>query len=200
MITMHLARLLGGDLLFGLMSAVAFSTILAVVAGLTISISSATSHDLVLGVRNGRALSEWAEVAVFRLAAFVTSALGIALAILFQKENITFLILMAQTVAASTTFPLLILAIYWRGLTATAAIAMGLFGLVTSFSCYMWLLRVAPPSRVATYAFVNPMVAVLLGWAVAGETLNAGTLAAMALVVVAVAVTVTAPRPQTRNT
>ena len=132
MITMHLARLLGGDLLFGLMSAVAFSTILAVVAGLTISISSATSHDLVLGVRNGRALSESAEVAVFRLAAFVTSALGIALAILFQKENITFLILMGQTVAASTTFPLLILAIYWRGLTATAAIAMGLFGLVTS--------------------------------------------------------------------
>ena len=105
MITMHLARLLGGDLLFGLMCLVSC---------------------------NGRALSEWAEVAVFRLAAFVTSALGIALAILFQKENITFLILMAQTVAASTTFPLLILAIYWRGLTATAAIAMGLFGLVTS--------------------------------------------------------------------
>ena len=77
-----------------------------------------------------------------------------------------------------------------------------LFGMVTSFSCYMWLLRVAPPSRVATYAFVNPMVAVLLGWAVAGETLNAGTLAAMAIVVVAVAVTVTAPRPaaQTRKT
>lgn len=75
-----------------------------------------------------------------------------------------------------------------------------LFGLVTTFSCYMWLLRVAPPSRVATYAFVNPMVAVLLGWAVAGETLNAGTLAAMAIVVVAVAVTVTAPRPQTRKT
>lgn len=77
-----------------------------------------------------------------------------------------------------------------------------LFGLVTTFSCYMWLLRVAPPSRVATYAFVNPMVAVLLGWAVAGETLNTATLAAMAIVVVAVAVTVTAPRPkiQTRNT
>ena len=132
MITMHLAQLLGGDLLFGLMSAVAFSTILAVVAGLTISISSATSHDLVLGVRNGRPLSERTEVAVFRLAAFVTSGVGIALAILFQKENITFLIVMGQTVAASTTFPLLILAIYWRGLTAAGAITMGMFGLATS--------------------------------------------------------------------
>jgi len=132
MITMHLARLLGGDLLFGLMSAVAFSTILAVVAGLTIAISSATSHDLVLGFRGGRSLNERSEVALFRTAAFVTSAVGIVLAILFQKENITFLIVMGQTVAASTTFPLLILAIYWRGLTATGAIAMGLFGLVTS--------------------------------------------------------------------
>jgi drug/metabolite transporter (DMT)-like permease len=77
-----------------------------------------------------------------------------------------------------------------------------LFGMVMTFSCYMWLLRVVAPARVATYAFVNPMVAVALGWAVAGETLNAGTLIAMAIVVVAVAVTVTAPRPvpQTRKT
>lgn len=132
MITMHLARLLGGEVLFGLMSAVAFSTILAVVAGLTISISSATSHDLVLGLRGGRSLTERSEVGLFRLAAFVTSLIGTGLAILFQKENITFLIVMGQTVAASTTFPLLILAIYWRGLTAAGAIAAGLFGLVTS--------------------------------------------------------------------
>ncbi|WP_336971194.1 cation acetate symporter [Sphingobium aromaticiconvertens] len=132
MITMHLSRLMGGDLLFGLMSAVAFSTILAVVAGLTISISSATSHDLVLGLRRGPPLSERSEVALFRTAAIATSILGTLLAILFQKENITFLIVMGQTVAASTTFPLLILAIYWRGLTASGAVAAGLFGLVTS--------------------------------------------------------------------
>lgn len=132
MITMHLARLLGGDLLFGLMSAVAFSTILAVVAGLTIAICSATSHDLVLGFRAGESLGEASEVALFRLAAIVTSAIATGLAILFQKENITFLIVMGQTVAASTTFPLLILAIYWRGLTATGAVAAGLFGLTTS--------------------------------------------------------------------
>src|SRR3546814_6560579 len=84
-------------------------------------------------------ISDWSSdvcssdlVAIFRLAALVTSAIGVGLAILFQKENITFLIVMGQTVAASTTFPLLILAIYWKGLTAAGAIAAGLFGLVTS--------------------------------------------------------------------
>jgi len=132
MITMHLARILGGDMLFGLMSAVALSTILAVVAGLTISIASATSHDLVLGLRGKGVLQEHKEVALFRAAAVVTSLVGTLLAILFQRENITFLIVMGQTVAASTTFPLLILAIYWRGLTGAGAIAAGVFGLVTS--------------------------------------------------------------------
>lgn len=131
MITMHLVQILGGDVLFGLMSAVAFSTILAVVAGLTISISSATSHDLLPGVLKG-GLSERRELALFRLAAVVTSAIGTLLAILFQHENITFLIVMGQTVAASTTFPLLILSIYWKGLTTTGAVAAGLFGLITS--------------------------------------------------------------------
>lgn len=134
MITMHLSRIIGGDLLFGLLSAVAFCTILAVVAGLTISISSATSHDLVLGLYRGPTLSERREVAIFRLAAVVTSAIAMLLAILFQNENITFLIVMGQTVAASTTFPLLILAIYWPGLTARGAIAAGLFGLITSLA------------------------------------------------------------------
>ena len=69
---------------------------------------------------------------LFRLAALITSAVATALAILFQAENITFLIVMSQTVAASTTFPLLILAIYWRGLTVAGAVSAGLFGLVSS--------------------------------------------------------------------
>lgn len=130
MITMHLARHLGGDLLFGIMSAVAFSTILAVVAGLTVAISSATSHDIVAALRN-KALSDKHEVLVFRLAAVVTSAAAVALAVLFQHENLTFLIVMGLNVAASTTFPLLILAIYWRGLSPAGAIAAGAIGLVS---------------------------------------------------------------------
>ena len=64
---------------------------------------------------------------------------------------------------------------------------------MVTFSAYMWLLGRVAPTRVATYAFVNPAVAVLLGWALAGETLDAATLAATAVIVAAVAVAVSAP-------
>lgn len=64
------------------------------------------------------------------------------------------------------------------------------FGTVLTFSAYVWLLRVVAPARVATYAFVNPAVAVVLGWAVAGESLTAGALIASAVIVAAVAVAV----------
>lgn len=70
-----------------------------------------------------------------------------------------------------------------------------LAGTVVTFSAYMWVLGKVAPTRVATYAFVNPAVAVLLGWALADETLSAATLAATAVIVVAVAVAVTA-RPR----
>jgi drug/metabolite transporter (DMT)-like permease len=63
-------------------------------------------------------------------------------------------------------------------------------GTVVTFAAYVWLLRHVPPTRVATYAFVNPAVAVLLGWAIAGESLSVGTLLATALIMVAVAVAV----------
>ncbi len=70
-------------------------------------------------------------------------------------------------------------------------------GTVVTFSAYMWLLRHVAPTRVATYAFVNPAVAVLLGWAVAGESLSSGTLLATAVIIGAVAVAVSdRPRPQ----
>jgi drug/metabolite transporter (DMT)-like permease len=64
------------------------------------------------------------------------------------------------------------------------------FGTVLTFSAYMWLLRVVAPARVATYAFVNPAVAVVLGWALAGESLTAGAVVASAVIVAAVAVAV----------
>lgn len=64
------------------------------------------------------------------------------------------------------------------------------FGTVLTFSAYVWLLRVVAPARVATYAFVNPAVAVVLGWAVAGESLTTGALVASAVIVAAVAVAV----------
>ena len=73
---------------------------------------------------------------------------------------------------------------------------MVVFGTVVTFASYMWLLARVSPSRVATYAFVNPAVAVLLGWSLAGEELSPGTLAATGVIIVAVAVAVTAPARQ----
>jgi drug/metabolite transporter (DMT)-like permease len=69
------------------------------------------------------------------------------------------------------------------------------FGTVLTFSAYVWLLRVVAPARVATYAFVNPAVAVVLGWALAGESLTAGAVIASAVIVVAVAVAVSEREP-----
>ncbi len=69
------------------------------------------------------------------------------------------------------------------------------FGTVVTFSAYVWLLREVAPARVATYAFVNPAVAVVLGWALAGESLTAGAVVASAVIVVAVAVAVSEREP-----
>jgi cation/acetate symporter len=132
MITLHLARELGGELFFGIMSAVAFSTILAVVAGLTVAISSATSHDILSALSKNQNLSDRHEVMIFRLAAVLTSLIAVGLAVVFQHENLTFLIVMGLNVAASTTFPLLMLAIYWGGLSSAGAVAAGVVGLVSS--------------------------------------------------------------------
>jgi drug/metabolite transporter (DMT)-like permease len=69
------------------------------------------------------------------------------------------------------------------------------FGSLIGFTAYMWLVRNVPPAMTATYAFVCPVVAVLLGWAIAGEPLTPRTAAAGAAIVAAVAITTLAPRP-----
>lgn len=131
MAVLHLATALGGQPLFGIMAGVAFATILAVVAGLTISAASASSHDLATTLR-GRPLSDRREVMVFRLATVAISATAVLLAILFQHENVAFLAALVFAIAASTNFPVLILALYWRGTTAVGAMAGGFTGLVAS--------------------------------------------------------------------
>ena len=131
MVIVHLARAVGGQWLEGLIAAVAFSTILAVVAGLTIASASAASHDLYRTARGGRT-SEREELWVFRIAAVALAAVGILLAILFQKENVAFLNSLAFAVAASANFPVLMLVLYWPRLTTPGALAGGIVGLVSS--------------------------------------------------------------------
>ena len=137
MVVIHLAKAVGGDVLMGAFSAVAFATILAVVAGLTIAIASATSHDVFHPGRDAAERGEAGELWLFRGAAILAAAVAVSLAIVFQKENVAYLVALAMTVAASTNFPVIILSLYWRRLTSTGALLGGLAGLISSVGLIM---------------------------------------------------------------
>ncbi|WP_020204358.1 cation/acetate symporter ActP [Cupriavidus sp. WS] len=132
MVAVHLAHAVGGNVFLGFICAVAFSTILAVVAGLTLAGSSAISHDLYATViRQGKA-SDREEMRVSRLTTLVLGVLSILLAILFEKQTIAFIVSLTFSIAASSNFPVLLLSVYWRGLTTRGAVAGGTLGLVTA--------------------------------------------------------------------
>jgi cation/acetate symporter len=122
----------GGPILLGFISAVAFATILAVVAGLTLAGASAISHD-VYGqvIAKGRA-SEAVEVWVSKIAAVVIGIVAVLLAYAFENQNVAFMAGLALSVAASCNFPVLAMAMFWRGTTTRGAVAGGLAGLLAS--------------------------------------------------------------------
>ncbi|WP_375431049.1 cation acetate symporter [uncultured Friedmanniella sp.] len=120
---------LGGAVLLALISAVAFATILAVVAGLTLTSASSVAHDLYASVIKKGLASERSEMIVVRIAAFAIGAVAIALAIPAQRLNIAFLVALAFAVAASANLPALIFNLFWRRfntLGATCSIYGGL--------------------------------------------------------------------------
>lgn len=132
MVAVHLAHAVGGDVFLGFICAVAFSTILAVVAGLTLAGSSAISHDLYATViRQGKA-SDKDEMRVSRITTLVLGVLSILLGILFEKQTIAFIVSLTFSIAASSNFPVLLLSIYWRGMTTRGAVVGGMMGLVTA--------------------------------------------------------------------
>jgi len=132
LVSLHLAQLTGGNLLFGFLAAVLFATILAVVSGLAISGAAAISHDLYANVfRSGQA-SGAAEVRVTKIATVGLGVVMIVLGILFKGQNLTFLTVLAVGVAASANFPLLVLSMYWEGLTTRGALWGGWGGLVSA--------------------------------------------------------------------
>ncbi|MFC7623238.1 cation acetate symporter [Microlunatus sp. GCM10028923] len=113
---------IGGSVLLALIGAVAFATILAVVAGLTLTSASSVAHDLYANViMKGRA-SEKSELFVVRIAAFVIGAVAIALAIPAQRLNIAFLVALAFAVAASANLPALIYNLFWRRFNTAGAV------------------------------------------------------------------------------
>jgi cation/acetate symporter len=132
MAAIHLANAVGGNLFLGFISAVAFATILAVVAGLTLAGASAVSHDLYASVfARGRA-SETQEIKVSRYATIVLGIIAIALGILFENQNIAFMVGLAFAIAASANFPILFLSMYWKGMTTQGAFIGGFLGLISA--------------------------------------------------------------------
>lgn len=141
MVAVRLAHALGGDALLGFISAVAFATILAVVAGLTISGAGAISHDLYVNViRKGKVDSK-NELKVTKYSVLALGILAILLGIIFEKQNVAFTVGLAFAIAASVNFPILLLSIYWKGLTTRGAFLGGLIGL-----CVVLLLVILSPN------------------------------------------------------
>ena len=132
MVAIHLAHAVGGNVFLGFICAVAFSTILAVVAGLTLAGSSAISHDLYANVMRGGTASDRDEMRVSRATTLVLGVLAILLGIAFEKQNIAFIVSLTFSIAASSNFPVILLSIYWRGLTTRGAVIGGTLGLVTA--------------------------------------------------------------------
>jgi len=127
-----LAEVLGGTGLLGFIAAVAFATILAVVAGLTLSGAAALSHDLwVSVVRRGHA-DHKEQLRVARAATIVLGALAIFLGIVFKGQNVAFMVGLAFAVAASGNFPALVMAIFWRRATTAGMVASIVVGTLTA--------------------------------------------------------------------
>jgi cation/acetate symporter len=127
-----LAELLGGTPFLGFIAAVAFATILAVVAGLTLSGAAALSHDLWVNVvRDGHADAR-EQLAVARVATVALGLVAIALGIAFKGQNVAFMVSLAFAIAASANFPALVLSIFWPRCTTAGAVASMVFGTVAT--------------------------------------------------------------------
>jgi cation/acetate symporter len=132
MVAIRLAEAVGGNLFLGFISAVAFATILAVVAGLTLAGASAISHDLYASVIARGSSSERTEIRISRIATFCLGLVAIGLGIAFESQNVAFMVGLAFAVAASANFPVLVMSIFWQGMTTRGALAGGVIGLVSA--------------------------------------------------------------------
>jgi cation/acetate symporter len=137
-----LAQALAGNVFFAFISAIAFATILAVVAGLTISASTSFAHDFWTNViHKGVERAPGEEVRVARVAAFVVGFIAMGIAILLgPTANVAFLVALAFAVAASANLPVIVLSIYWRRFTTAGAVAGLAIGLLTS----LFLIIISP--------------------------------------------------------
>lgn len=146
-----LAKVLGGDVLLGFISAVAFATILAVVAGLAISGASAISHDLFVNVCKDGKCDAQTEMRVTKGSTIGLGILAIILGLAFEGQNVAFTVGLAFAIAASVNFPIILLCIYWKNLTTNGVLYGGIIGLV----CVLALVILSPSVWVNVLGFEN---------------------------------------------
>ena len=155
------AKVVGGNVFYGFISAVAFATILAVVSGLTLSGATAVSHDLYATVfKHGKAESK-AELRVSRITTVCLGIVAVLLGIAFEKQNIAFMVSLAFAIAASANFPVLFMSVLWRDCTTRGAVVGGFLGLgsslgLTIVSPSVWEAVLGNPAGSALFPYTSP--------------------------------------------
>jgi cation/acetate symporter len=161
MAAIHLANAVGGNVFLGFISAVAFATILAVVAGLTLSGASAVSHDIYATVIKKGKVDSASELKVSRATTIALGIIAVALGIAFEKQNIAFMVSLAFAIAASANFPVLFLSVLWKDCTTRGAVIGGFLGLVSSvvltvLSDSVWVAVLGNPKGSAPFPYTSP--------------------------------------------
>jgi cation/acetate symporter len=161
MAAIHLANAVGGNVFLGFISAVAFATIVAVVAGLTLSGASAVSHDLYATViKKGKADSA-SELRISKITTLVLGIIAVVLGIAFEKQNIAFMVSLAFAIAASANFPVLFMSVLWKDCTTRGAVIGGFMGLISSValtvvSPSVWEVTLGNPKGSALFPYASP--------------------------------------------
>ena len=161
MAAIHLANAVGGNVFLGFISAVAFATILAVVAGLTLSGASAVSHDLYSTVIMKGKADGAAELKVSRITTLALGVVAVGLGIAFEKQNIAFMVSLAFAIAASANFPVLLMSVLWKDCTTRGAVVGGFLGLASSVlltlvSPAVWEVTLGNPKGSALFPYASP--------------------------------------------
>ena len=149
MAALMLANATGGSAFMGFIVAVAFATILAVVAGLTLSGASTISHDLYVNVVKKGVSNEVGEVRVARLATIGLGILSVFLGLIFKGQNVAFMVGLAFSIAASANFPALVLSILWKNFTTKGAVA----SIITGAALSLILIILSPTVWVELFKF-----------------------------------------------
>jgi cation/acetate symporter len=140
---------------------VAFATILAVVSGLTLAGASAISHDLYATVVKGGKANEQDEIRISKISTIVLGVIAVILGIVFENQNVAFMVGLAFSIAASCNFPVLVMSIFWSGMTTRGAVIGGFLGLASALigvvlSPGVWEATLGNPKGSAPFPYDNP--------------------------------------------